>query len=285
MASLPPHNSLAAIRSWLGLILPLCSLIAQANEETEADAETLLFLNETAFYCPYTSCSDGRPGYVIELVEKIYSNKGYAVHIENVNSWSRAIFKTETNEVDGIVNIAKSSSPSLLYPKEAVSNLNIEAFVPTHIDWQYFDTNSFTQLRLGLVQGYGYDSVSPEFSQYVTQNKDNESRIIWITGTDPLERIFEMMMIDRLSAAIEDRNVGMHILKKMGIEDKITSRSIYNLPTIPTYIGFAPGKRNSAMLAELFDQGLRELRSNGELAQILSKYGVDDWKDSQINDH
>ncbi|ARU56999.1 hypothetical protein OLMES_2955 [Oleiphilus messinensis] len=61
-----------------------------------------------------------------------------------------------------------------MYPKEAVSTLKIEAFVPTHIDWQYFDTNSFTQLRLGLVPS---DDLTLKL-EAITQMLDNEQMVI-----------------------------------------------------------------------------------------------------------
>ena len=45
----------------------------------------------------------------------------------------------------------------------------------------------------------------------------------------------------------------------------------------PVYVAFTPnpnGKRHAA----LFDAGMKKLRQNGKLTQILARYGQTDWR-------
>ena len=49
---------------------------------------------------------------------------------------------------------------------------------------------------------------------------------------------------------------------------------------LPVYIGFSPARPESKRYAEMFTQGVRDLRRRMKLAEILKKYGVSDWKKS-----
>jgi polar amino acid transport system substrate-binding protein len=44
------------------------------------------------------------------------------------------------------------------------------------------------------------------------------------------------------------------------------------------YIAFSPGNPKSQEYAQILSKGIQQLRASGELATILKKYGMSDWK-------
>ncbi len=49
------------------------------------------------------------------------------------------------------------------------------------------------------------------------------------------------------------------------------------LGILKNYIGFSPKHPNAKTLINMYDQGIKKLRESGQLNQILSRYGVEDW--------
>jgi len=54
-------------------------------------------------------------------------------------------------------------------------------------------------------------------------------------------------------------------------------RIVYLHEGDPVYFAFSPAA--GPRYAQLFDDGLRELRRSGELAKILAHYGLSDWQE------
>lgn len=68
-----------------------------------------------------------------------------------------------------------------------------------------------------------------------------------------------------------------HTAKAIGLLDKIKPAG-YGVEPAYIYIAFSPNRPESPMLAQQLSDGIRELRSNGQLKKILDRYGLLDWK-------
>ncbi|MBF0231359.1 MAG: transporter substrate-binding domain-containing protein [Desulfamplus sp.] len=86
-------------------------------------------------------------------------------------------------------------------------------------------------------------------------------------------------MADRIDVVIEDKSVFEAMAHKMGV-----LRDVEIAGTLPTdesnyvFIAFSPNNPKSKEYANLITEGVREMRANGKLKEILSSYGLEDWK-------
>lgn len=239
-----------------------------------AQAEELVFVCDEAPYCPYTNCGQGRDGFAIDMVKAIYAAQGYRVKIEYL-PWSRALERVNKGSVDGIVNVLKKSAPGLVYPKTEVAQYAPVVFALKNNPWRYEGVESFKSVRLGLIQGYGYGDDRPEFARYLETHAHN---IEWVSGTDPLLRIFKMLELGRVDATMEDLAVANYVLLQAGMHDKLRIAGPFGATKVNAFVGFPAGKPRSQRLAEIFDQGLQDLRSSQRLQALLAPYGLTDWK-------
>ena len=246
--------------------LCLCTLVAHSEE--------LVFVNDEAPYCPYALCGQGKDGFVIDLVHAIYGAKGYSVKIVNV-PWKRALIMVGDGDADGVLNVLKVSAPDLTYPRTEVAQFNPVVFALKTSPWIYKNVDSFKSVRLGLIQGYGYGDDHPEFAEFLATNPTN---IEWVSGVDPLSRIFKMIELGRVDATMDDMAVANYVLLQAGMQDKFKVAGPFGKLKIKSFVAFNPHKPNARRLAQEFDQAMAEFRQNGKLKAILAPYGVADWK-------
>ena len=76
---------------------------------------------------------------------------------------------------------------------------------------------------------------------------------------------------------MDDSAVADHLLMKSGLNQDIRKAGC-SPNTIDFYVGFSPKNPASAARAETLSKAMLELRSSGQLEQILARYGVKDWK-------
>ena len=76
---------------------------------------------------------------------------------------------------------------------------------------------------------------------------------------------------------MDDSAVADHLLMKSGLNQSIRKAGC-SPNTIDFYVGFSPKNPASAARAETLSKAMLELRSSGQLEQILARYGVKDWK-------
>lgn len=254
----------------------LLSSVCLASDSSSDTERTLVFAGDQAEYCPFQNCPDGRPGYIPELVERIFQDAGYTVQFTNL-PWSRAIQMASSGQTDGIINVVKISAPQLHYPDQHIGEYNGVVLAMAKKNWRFDGVKSLQSLNLGLVQDYGYEDSSPELARYIRNNRDNHERITWISGSKPMERIFTMMMLGRINVTLEEQLVAQNLLRRIGLENEIMVVGNVTPSGVKVYVGFSPAKSTFRNLPKLFDQGLTRLRESGELLKILEKYELKDW--------
>ena len=80
----------------------------------------------------------------------------------------------------------------------------------------------------------------------------------------------------RLDGVIEDDHVMQQLIFKFGLEHDLVLAGCQKQTKI--YAAFSPKLKNAQYLVKEFDEGMETLRQNGQLAKILAKYGLTDWK-------
>ncbi len=232
-----------------------------------------MFVNDATPYCPYTICTEGKEGYVIDVVKAIFQNRGYTVTIKN-QPWNRALETVQAGKANGILAVTKSAAPDLIYPRHEIANYIPAVFSLNTKPWNYDGVASLKQVRLGLIQNYGNGEGNPELEKYL---ESKSSRISYIAAQDGDLHLFLMIEAEHIDAMIEDQLVGNFILEKMGKKHLFKSNRIQQ-NYIYGYIGFRPADKSSQKLADIFDEEIVKLRKSGQLKRILDVYGLSDWE-------
>ena len=202
---------------------------------------------------------NGQPsGLDIDIVRELCNRLG--VEAEIGSTGKRALKSMEKGEADAIFapRNTKERAAFLYYPSEP---LTIERPVILAPKGSGMKINSLDDLKgkvVGVVRGYAHDS-----------NFDNEKGIEKVEGNDDAElvKIFSKGRVSLIAGA--DEGSMKYLCKKAGFE----AETVYVLNETPTYIAFskAKGEKGKA-LTEKFSQALRQLRDEGFIKKIESKY-------------
>ncbi|MCF8068017.1 MAG: transporter substrate-binding domain-containing protein [Desulfobacterales bacterium] len=223
-------------------------------------------------WCPYNCEPDSAaPGFIIEIAQTVFEKAGHDVIYKNVN-WARAILQTRDGKHTAIVGASVGDAPDFIFPEEELGNLDTSFFIKTERNWEYTGIASLKDMSLGAIKGYAYGD---ELDTYISENKDSKT-VQLSTGDDALDNMINKLILGRVDVIIEDKNVLLLAAKEKGILDQIKHAGSDTLD--PLYIAFSPANPKSAEYAQILSDGLKELRASGKLNDILSKYGLTDWK-------
>lgn len=86
-----------------------------------------------------------------------------------------------------------------------------------------------------------------------------------------------MLHKQRLDAFVEADLVFWYTASQMELEEAFTVAGTLGEP-LPAYIAFSPSDPRSETFARLLSEGVEALRASGELARILARYHLQDWR-------
>ncbi|PIR33643.1 MAG: hypothetical protein COV36_02345 [Alphaproteobacteria bacterium CG11_big_fil_rev_8_21_14_0_20_44_7] len=219
-----------------------------------------------------------RQGYAIEIMKEIFQAKGIEVNYK-VIPWARALKAVEAGRYTSVIGVTKYESPDLVFPDEHVGESIFHFFVTADNSWRFDGLDSLSNIILGLATDYGYENIE----DYVEEYKEDNMRIQYITSDDPLKSNIKKMMKGRINAIYDDKFVVRYQLKELGLSDSVVSAGTVTKIPSPIddyiYIGFAPKNPKSPEYAKILSDGIAEMRKSGRLAEILSSYGLSDWKE------
>lgn len=243
------------------LIIPCC-----------LSAKTLQIASDP--WCPYNCSPDSeKPGFVIEVAKIIFEASGYQVEYQILN-WTRAKDALNKGDIDAVVGMSRSSTnfDKWVFPNEALGVEQMCLF--THLDgWNYQGVDSLKGKRLGVIHGYGYgDEINP----YIDTHRESPS-IVTVSGRMPLELLVKMIKANRIDMLIENRFVMGYFLN--GSQTPLRLRNAGCVADQnEVFMVFSIHDPEASHYVRLLDQGIKTLRENGKLQEILNRYGVSDWK-------
>ncbi len=240
-----------------------------------AEAEKITFVAEP--YCPY-ACEEGTDyeGMMVDVTRTIFESEGYLVEY-TTRPWARALRESRQGKHTGLIATVPAESSDFYYPQQEGASLTHCFYIRSDAPWRFVNIESLQSVRLGVILGYGYDSISDEFGRYVKQNKENKALIQWIGGETANLQNFKKLAVNRIDTTFVDKAVAAYWLKKGGLSDRIKEAGCLK-ETAPLYVAFSPANPASPKYAAIFDSGLRKLRASGKLDEIVAKYGMKDWK-------
>lgn len=239
-----------------------------------AGADTITLVADE--WCPF-NCEPGsdEPGYVIEIARKVFGEAGHSLSYE-VLPWKRAVIMTRQGKYNGVIGAVREEAEDFIFPKEEIDRASTDFFVRKGDPWRFDGVDSLKKVRLGAILDYSYAAVLDE---YIANNRN---KVDLATGDDAIDRNLKKLVHGRIDVMLEQEVVVRYAAKRLGFSDKIEFAGNDNVYD-PLYVAFSPADPKSPQYAAIFDKGIRKLRDSGELAKILARYGLTDWKVEQAN--
>ncbi|HSY29638.1 MAG TPA: transporter substrate-binding domain-containing protein [Burkholderiaceae bacterium] len=226
-------------------------------------------------WCPY-NCEPGTaaPGYVIELLQAIFEPKGIKIRYEVV-PWDRTLIQTRDGKADAAIAATQHEVDSfgLLVGSESIGDSSDCLYVGANNKIKFSKAEDLGALKkIGVSSGYSY---SADIDAWL-KRPENQGKIIVQKGEEPGEINARNLALGRLDGVIEDDHVMQQLIFKFGLQHDLVLAGCQKQTKI--YVAFSPKLKNARNAVKDFDEGMEALRQNGQLAKILARYGMTDWK-------
>lgn len=210
------------------------------------------------------------PGFMIEIAQYGLTKGGHKVDYALV-PWERALHMVRKGEIDCVVGAYKSDAPDLVFPENSQAVDTVAAYVKKGSAWRYTTLDDLKKIKLGAISGYGYGD---DITAYIEKNPQQVQLTV---GDNALEQNIKKLAAGRIDALIESPSVFNAKLKDLHMEDQFEQAGTLS-DIVDVYVACSPAKESTKTYAKLISDGTEELRQSGELAKILAKYGLKDWK-------
>jgi polar amino acid transport system substrate-binding protein len=245
------------------LLLTLLSLSLLSGAETirlRADS-----------WMPYNGDpKEALPGFSLELVRAALAPQGIIIDYQ-IMPWARALKELEGSEIDAVIGAVGDELPGMVLPNEAVGQTASDLIVLAGNPWTYTGVASLDAVKVGFPRGYAF---AEELDKYLAANA--KKNVMEVGGDEPLVQARALMERKRIDAFIEGQLV---FFWGLSAEQKALYRVAGQAVAVKDiHVGFAPKGANSKRWADLLSKGIADLRAKGTLKEILTKYGISDWK-------
>lgn len=230
-------------------------------------ADTIIIVGDP--WCPYNCASQENPGFLIKLAKTVFEKHGHTIEY-TVVPWKRAKLGIIDGIYDGIVGMAKNETTEKLYvfPTLEIAESQFCFYAANNSRWKYTGIPSLKNVRLGVINGYGYGAESTPIENYLKSNK-NTPRVQEVSGEQPLAQLINLLLLDRLSVIVEDSKVMEQTLLQMDYQAKLKKVGcLENVDNI--HIAFSAKNPHSKQYATILSNGIQELKRTGEYDRIVN---------------
>ncbi len=224
-------------------------------------------------WCPYNCEPGNRPGYLVEIAKAALEPAGHKVTYAMM-PWTKALAAIRSGEITGALGAVPTEAPELIYPK---SPLGLSR--PTLVVRRGKELTGLSEKNLDPLKNVRFGSIADYFyseavNAFIDANKALPN-MVRVSGDNVTEDLVNMLIEGKIDAMVEDSNVLDYLLESKGY------RNLFNYVPLgepsDVSIGFSPKDPNARAYADLIDAKLAAMRKNGELAHLLSRYGMRDW--------
>lgn len=226
-------------------------------------------------WCPYNCQPYSRNrGFMIDIAEHIFNKHGVKVNYL-ILPWARAILEVRKGNYSAIVGAGRQEVPDFIFPDSAFGKAEHTFYVSeaSALNWKFEGLNSLKKVKLGAIRGYSYGSLN---RNYIARNRKNRKLVEIVSGETGLQQNIDKLLMGRIDVLIEDHSVFSYYLREHHIQNTFQIRGVAD--TEEVYIAFSPRITNAWKYSELISKGIKEMRTSGELDEIMQKYGLSDWE-------
>lgn len=252
------------------LALLLLCLLSQPIQADRIEEITIA----ADFWCPF-NCqpNSSHPGYMIEIAQRVFSQHNIKVTYQII-PWSRALKLCRAGHITAVVGGYKSDAPDFIYPENEQGSIGFSFFNLAENRWTYQGEKSLEPLLLAIAYDYVY---SAELGQYIKKYQSDNEKIHISYGDQPLKENMQLLTQGLVDVLVETEPVFWYA------SQQVNSQALFRQAgqvqqAIPAFIAFSPKQVAAKRYARLLSQGMEQLRASGELAEILAKYGLTDWR-------
>lgn len=230
--------------------------------------ETIIMTGDK--WCPF-NCEpqSAKMGYMIEVAKIIFERKGHNIDYQ-VHSWVKSIENVRNSKATALVATTKFDAPDFIYPEKSMGTNKDCFYVRTKDHWEFNEIADLKNRKLATSQGYAY---SAKVTAYINENP---KLVQTASGSDTLS-----VNLKRLDSGSVDTIVeNPFVFNYMVTEDKSLNKYEEAGCTEDNdlYIAFSPKNPRSKEFAKILSDGIEELRKDGTLDKIISKYSLKDWR-------
>ncbi|KQQ36250.1 hypothetical protein ASF61_08715 [Duganella sp. Leaf126] len=221
-------------------------------------------------YPPYMEVQQGRPatGIAVDLVRAVFARMKQPVALQ-FYPLARSLSLIDTPSADGFFTIKKTAQRErqYLYPREPLLTQDVVVFVRDDARLTFHgNVSELADVRLGVVNNISYGAIVDTavargvFTRLeVAQNH---------------EANFRKLLAGRMDALVSSRAVGMAVLQRLGMQDKV---KVIGPPIERTQAYLIFNRRTVApQVVAAFDRALAAMRKDGTLQKLQKLPGPTD---------
>ena len=252
---------------WKAIFLSCLSFCAAPQAYAEKKPLNIAAIDWCPQLCPHGTDA----GYITDIVMHLFEDSPYEPVITTY-PWTRAIQNTRAGKVHALLSPAKPEAPDLIYPEEEIGTQRMCFFVLKENSWNFEGPASLE----GHVTGIASDTSVEELNEFISGRPD----LFFYTpyGSDYLKNSIDMLLLGRVNSFLFTYNAAVHAARKAGAENRIRSAGCVSLAKV--YMAFSPAEHLADDVAEMqayFDAAMARFKSEGRVADIMSRYRLPDW--------
>jgi peptide/nickel transport system substrate-binding protein len=245
-------------------------------------AEKIIFYYTEAM--PFIGRSaEGEIGFHADIIKEVFSKQGYEIDFRMI-PLGRAVAQLKRGIGHAIAAVGKDdiselektntqkTFQSFEFPEEELGSIHNTFFVNKNSRWSYRGLDSLKPIKLVTTEEYIH---SPYLESYEKEYPDN---ILGLYGEKQIERATKILVSGRAQVLLGSRPAIRWVASKIpNVKNTLLEKGDIG-PEKKLYVAFSNSHPRAKEFAEIMSNGIIQLRTTGELGNILKQYNQRDWK-------
>ncbi|AIW16110.1 ABC transporter substrate-binding protein [Vibrio tubiashii] len=206
-------------------------------------------------WAPYQSKSLKEGGFITQIVREAFEAEGYTVEFDYM-PWKRGFEEAKAGNYDGSLIWSKNPDREqhFLYSNPVIT-LSTALFQQTSKPVTWSNREDLSSLKIGGVTGYAYGIEDLE-----------KAGTVKIQRIASAENNYKKLKAGRLDVVLEDMDVGMETVTKLGLTGAIEPNAKM-LTERDYFVIISKNSPRNQELLDAFNRGLAKLEAEGKLEQ------------------
>lgn len=215
-------------------------------------------------------------GVVIDMLEYIYSSKGYTLDYYEV-PLARGLDMVAAGQCDMLPEFlySKQAEKGFVYADEPTFAYDSAFIVRKGDPWRYDGIASLNNRRVATGPGWDYSSMSAGYQNFI-DDPNNANFVEVISGdNDVIDRIFHMIKNNRADLYADNELVLQYVLNTLALHDSLEivrpglEKPLVEMPIFSKQI---PAEQRQALI-DIWNQGRQAIKGETEQA-LMKKYQI-----------